>query len=411
MHLDLKAISEYLKTLPKNFDYLLLIQIFPILFISSILIKEINPALFTKQMIYYTVGAIAFFIAVFIPWEKILWWFAPLSYFLNILLLFFVDIAGKRILGARRWLEIPGIHITVQPSEFIKISVILMLAHIIYRDPPPKEGYNFKTFFKLSLIIFIPFILIAKEPDLGTALVLLLTGMGILFLVGVRWKVWLSIIIITSLSTPILYNHLHDYQKKRITDFLGKPSYHVRQALIAIGSGGLNGKSKENATQTQLKFLPISSSDFIFAYLGERFGYKGMITVIGLYILMILHLLILSRIYRQNYLIKTVSAGIAFLIFIYMDVNIYMIIGMAPVVGVPLPMFSHGGTSFIMFAIMFGILINLIAFRQYFHYNTDAKITMMQKYQTKESSKPLREQIPKHLKKNKRDTFGSLKKW
>ncbi len=379
MNLDWNEVSNYLKTLPKNFDYLLILQIIPLLIISSMLIQEINPDLFTKQMIYYTVGAIAFFIAVFIPWERILWWFAPLSYIINLVLLFIVDIAGKMILGARRWLEIPGTGMTVQPSEFVKISILLILAYLIHRTPPPKEGYGFKNFFKLSLIIIIPFLLIAKEPDLGTALILLLTGYGVLFLVGVHWRVWITVTLITILSAPLLYNNLHDYQKKRITDFLGKPSYHVRQALIAIGSGGVDGKSKDEATQTQLKFLPIASSDFIFAYLGERFGFKGMLTVITLYILIILHLLYLSKIYEQNYLIKTVAGGIAFLIFIYMGVNIAMIIGMAPVVGVPLPMFSHGGTSFIIFAILFGILINLIAFRRYFQYNSDTKITMMNK--------------------------------
>ncbi|ADV46185.1 FtsW/RodA/SpoVE family cell cycle protein [Nitratifractor salsuginis] len=395
MHLDWKEVSNYLKILPKNFDYLLILQIIPLLIISSILIKEINPALFTKQMIYYTVGAMAFLIAVFIPWERILWWFAPLSYLLNLLLLLAVDVAGKSILGARRWLPIPGTGMTVQPSEFIKISVLLMLAYLIYRNPPPKEGYGFKDFLKLSVIIIIPFLLIAKEPDLGTAMVLLLTGYGVLFLVGVRWRVWFTVLLLTALAAPVLYNHLHDYQKKRISDFLGKPSYHVRQALIAIGSGGLEGKPKEEATQTQLKFLPISSSDFIFAYLGERFGFKGMLTVITLYILLIVHLLYLSRIYEQNYLIKTVAGGIAFLIFIYMGVNIAMIIGMAPVVGVPLPMFSHGGTSFIIFAVLFGILINLIAFRRYFQYNADAKITMMGKGELQQPSpnlpRPIRE--------------------
>jgi len=257
--------------------------------------------------------------------------------------------------------------------------VILMLAWLIHRNPPPKEGYGFIDFAKLSVVIIIPFLLIAKEPDLGTAMVLLLTGYGILFLVGVRWRVWLAIAVIVAVSAPILYDHLHDYQKKRISDFLGKPSYHVQQALIAIGSGGVEGKAKEEATQTQLKFLPISSSDFIFAYLGERFGYKGMLAVIFLYILLIVHLLILSRIYEQDYLIKAVAGGLAFLIFIYMNVNMYMIIGMAPVVGVPLPMFSHGGTSFIIFAVFFGILMNLIAFKSYFQYNADAKITMLEK--------------------------------
>ncbi|WP_292660423.1 FtsW/RodA/SpoVE family cell cycle protein [Nitratifractor sp.] len=379
MEIDWKEVSNYVRTLPKNVDYLLVIQILPLLVISSILVKEINPALFHKQLIYYTVGAIGFFLALLVPWKKILWWFAPLSYVLNLFLLLAVDVAGKSILGARRWLQIPGTGLTIQPSEFIKISVILMLAYLVYKKPPPEKGYGFLDFFKLSLVIVIPFLLIAKEPDLGTAMVLLMTGFGVLFIVGVRWQVWLTMFAIVALSAPILYNHLHDYQKKRIQDFLGKPSYHVQQSLIAIGSGGLKGKAKEEATQTQLKFLPIASSDFIFAYLGERFGYRGMLTVIVLYILLIVHLLVLSQIYSQDYLIKAVSAGLAFLIFIYMDVNMYMIIGMAPVVGVPLPMFSHGGTSFIIFAIFFGILLNLIAFKNYFQYNSDAKITMLEK--------------------------------
>ncbi len=387
MDLDWKEVSNYFKTLPKNFNYLLVLQILPLLVISSILVKEINPALFTKQMTYYVVGAMAFLLAVFIPWQKILWWFAPLSYLFNLLLLAAVDVAGKTILGARRWLPIPGTGLTIQPSEFIKVSVILMLAWLIHRNPPPKEGYGFIDFAKLSVVILIPFLLIAKEPDLGTALVLLLTGFGVLFLVGVKWRVWISVLLLATLSAPILYDHLHDYQKKRITDFLGKPSYHVQQALIAIGSGGVTGKPKEEATQTQLKFLPISSSDFIFAYLGERFGYRGMLTVIVLYILLIIHLLILSHIYGRDYLIKTVAGGLAFLIFIYMNVNMFMIIGMAPVVGVPLPMFSHGGTSFIIFAVFFGILINLIAFKRYFQYNADAKITMQEKGPLKKVSK------------------------
>ncbi len=379
MDIDWKEIGDYFTTLPKKIDYLLIIQIIPILIISSILVREINPQLFQKQMIYYTVGALGFTVAVLIPWQKIIWWFAPISYFFNLLLLLAVDLVGKKILGARRWIEIPGIGLTVQPSEFIKISVILMLAFIVHKNPPPKEGYGFIDFFKLSLIILIPFILIAKEPDLGTALVLLITGFGTLFYIGVKWRVWITIAIVLAISAPVLYNNLHDYQKKRISDFLGKPSYHVQQALIAIGSGGLEGKEKEDATQTQLKFLPIASSDFIFAYLGERFGFKGMLLVIILYILLIIHLLILAKIYSQDYLIKTVAVGIAFLIFIYMNVNMYMIIGMAPVVGVPLPMFSHGGTSFIIFAVFFGILLNLVAFKRFFLYNADTKITMMEK--------------------------------
>ncbi len=377
--MDWKEVSEYFRRLPSKFNYFLILQTFPLLFISSMLIKEMSPALFHKQMIYYIVGAIAFTFSAFIPWARILWWFAPLSYLLNIALLLAVKLVGHSILGAQRWIKIPGIGLTIQPSEFIKVSVVLMLGFLIMHKPPPEKGYGFVDFIKLSIVIIIPFILIAKEPDLGTALVLLLTGYGILFLEGINWKVLATILIILGFSAPLLYNNLHDYQKKRISDFINKPSYHVQQALIAIGSGGLKGKKESEATQTQLKFLPISTSDFIFAYLGERLGFVGMIIVIGLYILLIIHLLRISYIYSKDPLITAVASGLAFLLFIYMGVNIYMIIGLAPVVGVPLPMFSHGGTSFIIFAVFFGILTNLIAVKTYKEYNADAKLTMIEK--------------------------------
>ena len=365
----------------KQFSYLLILQIVPLLVISSYLINEINPALFTKQMAYYGIGAMAFLMSALIPWRKILWWFVPLFYAGNLLLLFAVELIGKSILGAQRWIEIPGIGLTIQPSEFMKVSVVMMLAYMMMKNPPQEQGYGFWAFMKLSIVILIPFLLIAKEPDLGTALVLLITGYGILFVAGIHWKIWTSIVIVLGLSAPLLYGQLKPYQKKRISDFMGQPSYHVKQALIAIGSGGVEGKSKEDSTQTQLKFLPVSSTDFIFAYLGERFGLKGMVVVIVLYILLIFHLLYLSAIYAKDYLIKVFASGLAFLIFVYMGVNIYMVIGMAPVVGLPLPMFSHGGTSFIIFAVIFGILENLMAFKDYNRYNSDAKIVMISKEQ------------------------------
>ena len=331
-------------------------------------------------MIYYSIAAVAFLISSFIPWRRIIWWFSPLFYLVNLALLIAVEFIGKSILGAQRWIEIPGIGITLQPSEFIKLNVIMLLAYLIHKRPPEENGYGFWNFIKLSIVIIIPFVIIAKEPDLGTALVLLITGYGILFLIGVNWKIWLTLLILAGAGAPMVYQYgLKDYQKKRIYDAVNKPSYQVRQALIAIGSGGLEGKEKEDATQTQLKFLPVSSTDFIFAYLGERFGFKGMVTVIVLYILLIFNLLYISAKHANDYLIKTFAAGLTFLIFVYIGVNIYMIIGMAPVVGLPLPMFSHGGTSFIIFAVIFGILQNLIAFKDYSRYTSDSKITMITK--------------------------------
>ena len=362
----------------QQINFILILQLLPLFAFSSYLVYEINQHLFQKQMVYYSISAAAFFIAFLIPWRRYQW-LIPIAYWINLILLLSVELFGKKILGAQRWIEIPGLGVTIQPSEFIKITVLLMLGYIISRNPPRKGGYGWRMFVKLSIYILIPFILIAIEPDLGTGLILLLTGYGVLFIVGVKFRIWLTILVILGISAPLLYTHgLKPYQKQRIANFIGKPSYHVQQSMIAIGSGGMNGQDVENATQTQLKFLPVSSTDFIFAYLGERLGFVGMMTVIGLYIALILHLLHISS-NTKDYYIQVFAAGIAFLFFISMIVNIFMTIGLAPVVGLPLPMFSHGGTSFIIFSFLFGILENLLAFRFYFMYNSDSKITMMKK--------------------------------
>ena len=377
--MDFRAVIDYFKQMTKNFNYILILQIVPLLIISSMLIKEINPHLFQKQMAYYAVSALVFVIAAYTPWKFILWFFAPLIYIVNIGLLLAVEVAGKTILGAKRWLVLPG-GFTMQPSEFMKLSILLFLAFLISKKPPKENGYGLFEFLILSIIILVPSYLIYKEPDLGTTLLLLLGAYGMLFLVGINWKIVVSGIVALSIALPFTYNYiLKPYQKKRINDFLGKPSYQVQQALIAIGSGGIEGKSKEEATQTQLKFLPVSTTDFIFAYLGERHGFKGMVIVVVLYILLIIHLLVISHIYSEDYQIVVVSSGLAVLFFVYMGVNIYMVIGLAPVVGAPLPMFSHGGTSFVIFAFLFGILENLISFKAYKHYNSDTKIGMINK--------------------------------
>jgi rod shape determining protein RodA len=241
----------------KNFTFSLLLYLIPLFTISTYLIYEINYQLYLKQLIYYMVAFLGFMVALFIPWRRYAVWIAPLFYLFNLGLLLAVELVGITILGAKRWIEIPGLGVTIQPSEFIKISVLFMLALLIRTTPPQYNGYNLKNFIQLSMVIVIPFLLIAKEPDLGTALVLLITGFGVLFLVGVNWKIWTTLGIVLALSAPLLYGQLKPYQKKRISDFIGKPSYHVNQALIAIGSGGMEGKSKEEATQTQLKFLPV----------------------------------------------------------------------------------------------------------------------------------------------------------
>jgi len=344
----------------------------PLVAVSGWLIGEIHPMLAQKQHVYVGIGIGIFLLFFLLPVRRLAW-MIPFFYWINIGLLLAVEFFGHARLGAKRWIEIPFVHFTLQPSELMKPAFILMMAYLIARNPPPPEGYGWKDFLKLSGFVFLPFILIAKEPDLGTATVLLLLGMGVLFVIGVRWKIWAMLIGGVLVSAPLLYTQLHDYQKQRLHDFVGeKPSYHVQQSIIAIGSGGMFGKAKEEATQTQMRFLPIASSDFIFAYVVERLGFMGALGLIVLYMLIVLHLFSIAQ-QIDDYYVKVVAVAVGTLFFVYMSVNIAMTIGLAPVVGVPLPMFSYGGSSFVNFAIILGVLENLLAFRFVEFYNRRGK--------------------------------------
>lgn len=289
------------KRIISHFDYLLIIFVLPLIFLSYHLISETNELLANKQLVYFTISIFVFFLVFMLPIRKRLR-LVPTLYWVGIILLIAVEFIGISKLGAKRWIYIPGLGTTIQPSELIKPVFILMLGYLIQHKPPPKNGYNLKDFIYFSFYILLPFFLIAIEPDLGTALVLLFVGYGILFLVGVNWKIWASIILVTGISSPFIYTYLiKDYQKKRITDFISeKPSYHVQQSIIAIGSGGLTGKESEEATQTQLKFLPIATSDFIFAYFVERYGFLGALGLIFLYLLIILHLLSMNYFFKDD---------------------------------------------------------------------------------------------------------------
>ncbi len=317
-----------------------------------------------KQLIYYLFSMGVFVVVFFFPFRRYLN-LIPVLYWLGIFLLILVEFFGVTKLGATRWLELPFLGMTIQPSELFKPAFLLMLGFLIHNRPPPVDGYKIKDFSHFSFYILLPFILIAKEPDLGTALVLLLVGFGVLFIMGISKKIIISIILIIGFSSPLVYTYLiKDYQKKRIVDFISEePSYHVQQSIIAIGSGGLTGKEKNEATQTQLKFLPIATSDFIFASFVERYGFLGAIGLIILYLLLIIHLLMLNNAFKDDYLIRVFASGVGLLIFLNMSINILMVIGFAPVVGLPLPLFSYGGSSFLNFIVMIAILENLLAYR------------------------------------------------
>ncbi|MDR2151207.1 MAG: rod shape-determining protein RodA [Helicobacteraceae bacterium] len=357
-----------------HFDWALILMILPIIAASLFLMREININLAYKQL-GYTAAAFCVFIVVFLLPIRRFYWAIPFAYWLGVGALALVDIVGITRMGAQRWLELPFLGLTVQPSEVFKPCYILMLAYLIHERPPPKGGYGWIAFFRLLGYIALPFALILKEPDLGTALLLALVGGGVMLAAGLQRKILATLALAFALGGGFFYavgyDMLHDYQKKRIIDFLSEDNnYHVRQSLIAIGSGGISGKQPEEATQTQLRFLPIATSDFIFAYYVERFGFIGALALITLYAMLVLHLFSLNSKARGDYLTTVTITGVAIMIFLYAAVNIAMTTGLAPVVGVPLPLFSHGGSSFLNFIVLFAIIENLLAFRFYFLYTS-----------------------------------------
>lgn len=345
-----------------HFDYVLILLILPLVFTSLYLLSETSQTLLIRQSSYAFLGIFIFLFIFFIPF-RYLYKGVVVFYIICILLLLAVEVIGTTKLGAQRWINIGGF--SLQPSEPVKIAVVLFLAHYVQRNPPPQEGYGWIEFLKISVFILIPFFLILIEPDLGSAIIVLVMGYGMLFIIGVHKKVWLTCIIAGLLFSPIAFKFvLKPYQVDRIMKLVsGNTSSQVQQSLIAVGSGGLTGRNYEDATQANLKFLPVATSDFIFAHFAERFGFLGSCALIALYLFIVLHLLSFCFLDSQDYFLKVIASCLAMLFFVYTSVNIAMTIELAPVVGIPLPLFSYGGSSFITFVILIAMFENATTFR------------------------------------------------
>ena len=345
-----------------HFDYVLILLILPLVFTSLYLLSETSQTLLIRQSSYAFLGIFIFLFIFFIPF-RYLYKGVVVFYIICILLLLAVEVIGTTKLGAQRWINIGGF--SLQPSEPVKIAVVLFLAHYVQKNPPPQEGYGWVEFLKISVFILIPFFLILIEPDLGSAIIVLVMGYGMLFIIGVHKKVWLTCIIAGLLFSPITFKFvLKPYQVDRIMKLVsGNTSSQVQQSLIAVGSGGLTGRNYEDATQANLKFLPVATSDFIFAHFAERFGFLGSCALIALYLFIVLHLLSFCFLDSQDYFLKVIASCLAMLFFVYTSVNIAMTIELAPVVGIPLPLFSYGGSSFITFIILIAMFENATTFR------------------------------------------------
>ncbi|HEX7402928.1 MAG TPA: rod shape-determining protein RodA [Usitatibacter sp.] len=285
-------------------------------------------------------------------------------YLSGLALLVGVALFGEVRNGARRWLNL-GVTV-VQPSEIMKIGVPLALAWYFHRR---EEGLRMRDFAIAAIVLAIPVGLIVRQPDLGTALLIFASGFFVIFLAGLSWKVLGSVAVAGAVSLPFLWSMLHDYQRKRVLmlldpmeDPLGA-GYHIIQSTIAIGSGGILGKGWLNGTQAQLDFVPERSTDFILAVFGEEFGLIGIVVLIVLYMLIIARGMMIAA-NASTVFSRLIAGAITLTFFTYAFVNMGMVSGILPVVGVPLPMISYGGTALLSILIGFGILMSISTHKQ-----------------------------------------------
>ncbi len=291
--------------------------------------------------------------------------YAYLLYALTIIMLVAVEVMGHIGMGAQRWIDL-GV-IKLQPSELAKIAVILTLARHFHNTPPIKYDKPQHLIIP-AIIILLPVGLILKQPNLGTATLLCGIAGWLMFASGIHRKYFIIAFILVCASLPIGWQFMHDYQKQRVMTFLDPGSdplgsgYNITQSIIAIGSGGITGKGLMKGSQTQLDFLPEKQTDFIFTVLSEEFGFIGGATLIILYMCMILR--IISIAHKSKSLFGTLVAhGVAALLTLHMFINIGMVMGLLPVVGIPLPLLSYGGSIMISTMIALGLVCNVYIHR------------------------------------------------
>ncbi len=315
------------------------------------------------QLANISVALVVMWVAANVPLHYLSRIALPL-YVLGLLLLVAVDLVGEIVNGAQRWLDLGFTRI--QPSELMKIAVPLMLAWYFDRYEAVLKMSNFVVG---AILLGVPVLLIAKQPDLGTALLVAAAGFYVLFLAGLSWKILIGLVVLGAASVPFLWSMLHDYQRQRVLTLLDPSQdplgagYHTIQSSIALGSGGLFGKGWLNGTQAHLDFLPERTTDFIFAVYGEEFGLLGNLVLLALFLVVIARGLVISA-NAPTLFTRLLAGAITLTLFTYVFVNIGMVAGILPVVGVPLPLISYGGTSLVTILFGVGLLMSIQTHRR-----------------------------------------------
>ncbi len=313
-----------------------------------------------KQLIWYCIGLAAMVVSFLINYKSIERW-SYIIYFICILLLLHVLFFGKHVGGASRWLALGPV--SIQPSELVKIAVIISLAKY-YSKLANTRGLTLRELFIPFILTAIPFILIVKQPDLGTAMLMVLIAGFMTVFIKIERRSLLFIIFSCTLIVPLVWFMLKGYQKKRILTFFNPDrdplgaGYHIIQSKIAIGSGMISGKGYLKGTQNALSFLPEQHTDFIFSVLAEEWGFIGSAVLLFLFLMLIIYGLNVAYRCRDPFAI-ILSGGITAMIFWQVFINIGMAMGLMPVVGVPLPFISYGGSSIVTMMICIGLLMNV----------------------------------------------------
>ena len=342
------------------FDGPLALILFLILSVALITLYSAGidfPGRVEDQLRNILIGFVVMWIAAIIPPQTLMRFAVPI-YTIGVALLVAVAAFGMVKKGARRWLNVG---VVIQPSEVMKIAMPLMLAWFFQK----REGLiRWQEFLVAALLLVIPVGLIAKQPDLGTAILVLAAGFYVIFLAGLSWKVLVGLALAGAASLPVVWSLLHDYQRNRIltlidptTDPLGK-GFHIIQATIAIGSGGVTGKGWLKGTQAHLEFIPERTTDFIFAVFSEEFGLIGNSILLVLYLLLIGRGLLIAA-NAPTFFSRLLAGAITLIFFTYAFVNMGMVSGILPVVGVPLPFMSYGGTALVTLGLGSGILMSI----------------------------------------------------
>ena len=347
----------------KELDYILLISIFLLSILSLFVMYSTDGG----EILFHTKShfskiAVFFPLMILIAFFNIRWWhnLSYLFYIAVILLLIYVSFFGIKSSGSRRWMDLYLFNL--QPSELMKIAIILCLAKYYHRVKI--ENVNSVTsIMTVITIILIPIIMVLSQPDLGTSILIASSGLIVLWLGGVKIKYFVYSFIVFLISLPFVISFLKPYQKLRILTFLDPDrdplgaGYQIIQSKIAIGSGGLEGKGFLKGTQSYLDFLPEKHTDFIFTLFSEEFGFIGSVGLLILYSIIIIRILRIGAISRSNFS-RLFCFGFAFAIFIYIVVNLSMVLGLLPIVGSPLPIMSYGGSSMLATMIGFGIVLS-----------------------------------------------------